>query len=58
MNNKNYFIEKFEILQLHQITLDRTRRKISLNYFKSNGRKLFENWLYGKPETPIYRDVL
>lgn len=54
MNNKGYFTEEFDIPLLHQITIDRTKRKISFNYFKNNGRRKFEDWSDGKPNVPIF----
>lgn len=56
MNNRGYFIKEFSIEQLHQITIDRTNRRISVNYFKNNGRKKFENWLDGKPDVSRFRE--
>ena len=54
MNIRGYFIKEFNIEQLHQITIDRTNRQISINYFKNNGRKKFEDWLDGKPIIPTF----
>lgn len=56
MNIRGYFIKEFKIEQLHQITIDRTNRPVSINYFKNNGRNKFEDWLYGKPEIPKFRE--
>ncbi|GEM_PF-5358356 len=55
MNIRGYFIKEFKIEQLYQITIDRTNRPVSINYFKNNGRKKFEDWLDGKPEIPRFR---
>lgn len=55
MNRKGYFIRELKIKELFQVTIDRTNRKISLNYFKNNGRKKFEDWTDGKPEVPKFK---
>ncbi len=55
MNKKGYFIIELDIEQLHKVTIDRTKRQISFNYFKNNGRRKFEDWLDGKPNVPIFK---
>lgn len=62
MKKKGYFKNKLNsgkklILDiLYQVTLDKTKRDIAYNTFKNNGTAQFENYLFGKPEIPIFRN--
>lgn len=62
MKKKGYFKnklnsgKKLNLDILYQVTLDKTKLDIAYNTFKNNGTAQFENYLFGKPEIPIFRN--
>lgn len=54
MNKLGYFRQEYNIHNLYQLTIDKTKLKIAFNTFKNNGRKKFEDWMDGKPQIPTF----